>query len=150
MREDVPNNKNHIDRRKALRKIGLGAAGIVVAGVAGYSINKLTEHDSRMMAENKKHEKFGEAEIVKIDKLGGDLDITVEPNLNPDPNSPIRMGGGTRIEKTPEEFRIILRIKNKESAIIVTRVEANSYKIGQKIKVKYDDRSNNILSLETN
>ena len=131
-----PNSKRTLSRRELLKIAGL-AAGSVVAGLG---IGKTIKHSLEAEAEEaKKHEKHIETEIIgKAINPGRVINM-------PTGGFP---AGGMVSEQMPEKYVLKFTIVRQGSDLEVTKELYDSVKQGDKVKVKYDDRSMQVLAIE--
>ncbi|MBU0999297.1 twin-arginine translocation signal domain-containing protein [Patescibacteria group bacterium] len=136
MKESLPKqNDNKMNRREFLKNLGVGAVAVGAIAAGAYKFDKFLKNDS---AERKEHEKQGEAVIVKKN--------------HEEPSNQVLMAGKISvIVPHPEEWIIILKIKELETSFSILKEDYEKYNIGDKVPVKYDDRDmrvNEILTKE--
>jgi len=130
MKESLPKSDHNKMNRRDFLKLGIGAAAAGVVGTGAFKVYKVLDHE---YTEFKKHEKLGEAVVFKKEKKESATQFV-------DTGDAFSVTGG-------DEWKITLKIGEKEKILNVSKGNYEKYNKGDKISVKYDDRNMRITEI---
>jgi hypothetical protein len=137
MSENPSGEEKDWSRRDILKWMAIGAAGV--------GAKMLVDVGKQNPIESKEYEKVGEAEITDMQSKGGGMGPEFDP-INP--GISFDRGGAIKSKVQPEKYKVTLKINGIEGELTVTKEAFDSYKVGQKVKVKYNDFTRQIILIE--
>lgn len=125
-----------INGKMSRREFLKGTAAVIVGASIGGGLSKLSEFSGeKAKKENKEHEKRSEGTIIKKN--------SIPLKKYDDYQYPL----GNRTTYQFEKWEITLNIFGKENSFFVSKDEFDSYDVGEKINIVYDDRDMQVKSV---
>ncbi|HEY4494271.1 MAG TPA: hypothetical protein VJB95_02465 [Candidatus Paceibacterota bacterium] len=147
MKENAPGSKN-INRPNFFKKIKTAGTILGITAILGGAAGVGVKLGKANLEESLAHEKIDEAEVLEKMEVSDGWKTT---NIHLDPIAQITpglfQGGGMKAVPVGPVFAARLKVAGQETKVLLTQKHFDEYKVGQKIKVKYDERTMEVLDI---